>query len=211
MKIVLLGPPGSGKGTQAQLLANRDGWTWFSTGDILRHELKRDSERARSVRGHVETGGLVPDEIILELARDFLAGHRDGNIVFDGFPRTPGQAAGLDLLLGGRLDWAVFIELTEAQVIERLTGRWVCGRCGETFNTAVHPPREQGICDRCRDKLVLRLDDAPDVIKARFALYRQLRDQLYDYYARQSIVRTVDGTGSIEDIHARITAVWGSS
>jgi adenylate kinase len=208
---VILGPPGSGKGTQAQLLASKTGWAWFSTGDILRQEIAKNTARAQSVRGYVETGGLVPDSIILDLASEFLEQTKNGSVVFDGFPRTVNQAVGLDRLLDRPLDWAIFIDLPGDEVIARLTSRWICGQCGEVYNAITSPPKQSGVCDRCQGTLKLRSDDKEAVIKTRLALYNQIQTDLFPYYTRQGNVKKIDGRGSIEEVHARIMAVWGSS
>lgn len=208
---MILGPPGSGKGTQAQILASRKGWAWFSTGDVLRKEISTNTVRAQSVRRYVETGALVPDEVILDLAQEFLAGSGTAGVVFDGFPRTVKQAEGLDRLLGERLDRAVFIDLPDSEVVSRLTSRWVCPDCGETYNIITSPPAKTGICDRCQGHLKPRVDDTAEVIIARLAIYHKNEQELFHYYDKQGIAQKVDGRGSIEAVHERIVASWVSS
>lgn len=207
MRISLLGPPGAGKGTQAQLLSENKGFERFSTGDILRQHISESTSLGDRVKDYLNRGELVPDDILLQLARDFLEEKNSSPILFDGFPRTLSQAEGLDRLLeekGHPLDLVIFLDLEEAEIIKRLNSRRICKSCGANYNLITQPPKVPGKCDRCGGPLIKRDDDNPEVIKERLRAYKERTSPLYEYYKRRDILIKVSGTGSPLKVYKRI-------
>jgi adenylate kinase len=196
MRLVFLGPPGSGKGTQAKILASKLGLAHLSTGDILRSEIVRGSELGLKAKKFMDEGALVPDELILEMIKDILQKSPDG-FIFDGFPRTAPQAEGLDELLrdlGIEINAALCLSVSDAVLISRLQGRFYCPKCNLDFNMNSRPPKKAGICDNCGDKLRQRSDDAEDVIRHRLEVYHKQTKAVEDYYRKQGLLIEIDGS-----------------
>lgn len=185
MNIVLLGPPGSGKGTQAELMQDRLGFVHYSTGDVFRDHIKRKTPVGLEVEEYVVSGRLVPDPVVLEVVNAFLAEHAGKSIVFDGFPRTIPQAEGMDQVFSGhglKVDMAVLIDLAEDEVVERLTARRQCRKCKKIYNLRFSPPKQEGICDECKGELFQRDDDKEQTIRDRLKVYQEQTEPLIAYY-----------------------------
>lgn len=209
MRIVLLGPPGIGKGTQAKILAERFGAAHLSTGDMLRAEIDRATQLGTLAKGYIDKGMLVPDSIILDMVARAVTDFRTvPGYVLDGFPRTIPQAEGLDDLLakeGHRLDRCVALEGATETIVARLSQRRSCRQCGTITHLAFSPPRTAGRCDRCGGELIHREDDRAEIIRKRLEVYREQTAVLLEYYQEQGLLSRVSGEGSIEDITERIT------
>ena len=210
MIVVLLGPPGVGKGTQGARLAEELGWRHLSTGDLLRAHRKRGTALGDRARSFMDRGALVPDELILDMVRDELRG-LEGGVVFDGFPRTLPQARGLDRVLDGldrELDRVVVLEADDEVLVKRLSGRRRCPACGQTYNVHFDPPGEEGRCDECDDDLVHRGDDDPETVRTRLEIYREETEPLIAFYTSSSVpVVTVDGDRPMDEVQDEIRAV----
>jgi len=215
VNIVMMGPPGAGKGTQAKLLASRYGFAHLSPGDLLRQAVKDGTELGLKAKDYMDAGLLVPDDLIVELIGRNLqdrAGRARGGVIFDGFPRTLPQAEALDRLLGemGRpLDVAVNIVLPEDEAVRRLTGRRVCRVCGANYHVQYKPPRGQGVCDQCGGPLYQRSDDTEETARARLDVYRRQTEPLVDYYDGLGLRLDVDGRGEVAEVTERLVRALG--
>jgi adenylate kinase len=209
--LILLGPPGAGKGTQAKLLAKRCGVPHLSTGDIFRDAVSRGSEIGQLVKPYLDRGELVPDHIVMKTIDDRLSrSDCSSGAVFDGFPRTVSQARDFDALLnrsGFGKPIVIDIRVNREDLMRRLTGRWTCSIGGEIYNIFDAPPKKHGICDADGGKLLQRSDDRPEVVKQRLATYDEKTKPLTDYYLRLGVLETVDGTGTMEQVSKALTAV----
>lgn len=208
MNLVLLGPPGAGKGTQAVRIARECNLSHLSSGDILREERKSKTELGQAAQEYMDRGDLVPDNLIIEMMMDRIANLRgfDG-FLLDGFPRTRVQSEGLDSRLkaaGESLDAVISIEVDEDRLVERLTGRLYCPSCGRTYHLTFSPPARAGICDHCGDALIRRKDDSPEVVRQRLATYKEQTRPLVAYYGDRGLLRTVSGVGEIDTVTQRI-------
>lgn len=213
MKIIMLGAPGAGKGTQAQMIADKYGIPHISTGDIFRENVKNGTELGREAKKYMDQGALVPDELTVKILLDRVAQEDcKKGYVLDGFPRTIPQAEVLDKAiakLGDKLDYAINVDVPDANIIRRMSGRRACPACGATFHLEHVPPKEEGICDRCGRELVLREDDKEETVKNRLDVYHKQTQPLIDFYTGQGILRTVDGTADMQDVFAAITDILG--
>jgi len=210
MKIVLSGPPGCGKGTQAELLIAKTGITHYSTGDVFRDLVKRQTPVGQKVKEYLGAGRLVPDATVLEVAREFLEIPRPNGILFDGFPRTIPQAEGLDQILrrlNTQVDRAIFIDLADDIVVRRLTSRRTCQNCRAIYNLEFKPPRRVGVCDLCGGALYQRDDDREATIRDRLSVYVRETSGLKDYYQRQGKLVVLDGAIGKERLHTEIMAI----
>lgn len=208
MYIVLMGPPGAGKGTQAKLLEKTYSLPQISTGDILRQAVKDETPLGKKAMIFLNNGELVPDEIMIGIIKERLQGPDCQNgCLFDGFPRTIWQAIALDELLkqkGSQLDAVINISVQEEELIKRLSGRRICKNCGKTFHMIFNPPLEDQICDNCGGPLYQREDDKEDTVKKRLIIYRSRTKPLLDYYWEKDVLISVDGGYPIEDIFKSI-------
>jgi adenylate kinase len=203
--VILFGPPGAGKGTQGALLAERLELLRLSTGDVLRDAVRRGTAMGSEARRYMEAGELVPDEVILGIVRDYLAGEaRDAGVIFDGFPRTLPQAERLDGLLAELdrpLRAVLVLDVDNDTLVKRLSGRRSCGSCGATYNIYFEAPREEGRCDMCASELTQRADDDAATVQRRLAVYAEQTEPLIAYFARTGTpVHHVDGDRSVEDV-----------
>ena len=199
-RIILLGPPGAGKGTQAKLLAAKNGLAHLSTGDILRDEVTRDTELGRKAKGYMNRGDLVPDELIIDMIEGRL--DEDGGFILDGFPRTVTQAEALEKITA--IDVVINIALTRDEVIRRLSSRRVCRDCGKIYNLLYNSPKNEGVCDACGGDLFQREDDRRDVIENRYDVYIDATAPLISFYKERGLVKDVDGSQATEKVSDQI-------
>ena len=211
MKLILLGAPGAGKGTQAKFLCEHFDIPAISTGNMLREAMANGSELGKQVKSCMEEGRLVSDELVLALVKDRIAQPDCKNgYILDGVPRTLAQAEALDAM-GIQIDRVVSIEI-EDQVIEaRMTGRRVCGKCGASYHLTNNPPKQEGICDACGDALKIRSDDKPETVRDRLKIYHETTEVLKDYYQKQGKVCLVEGNQPIEDAFQEILRALGEA
>lgn len=211
MKLVLLGPPGAGKGTQAKKMIEKYQIPQISTGDMLRQAIKDGTTLGKEAKAFMDQGELVPDEVILNIVKERIkAADCQNGYIFDGFPRTVAQAEALDAILAGLstpLDAVVSIEVPEDNVVKRLSGRRTCKSCGMLYHLLYNPPKKEGQCDNCGSVLFQRDDDNEITIRQRLAVYTRQTAPLIDYYAQHGIVKTVPGIGEPEEIFAAICEV----
>lgn len=203
--IVLLGPPGAGKGTQAKIISQEKGLPHISSGDIFRENLKNQTELGVLAKGYMDRGELVPDDLTIAMIRDRLS-RPDcvGGALLDGFPRTPAQAAALDAMLvelGGKVNWVPYINVPEVELVERLTGRWTCRlNPAHIYNIKSNPPAKTGVCDVDGGELYQRDDDKEETVKNRIQVYFKQTMPLIDYYRAAGVLVEVDGKQSIEKV-----------
>ena len=214
MKIIMLGAPGAGKGTQAMKIAEKYQIPHISTGDIFRANIKEGTELGKKAKSYMDQGQLVPDELTMELIMDRFQNPDCANgYVLDGFPRTIPQAEALTEALakkGETIDYAINVEVPDENIINRMGGRRACLACGSTYHFVYAPTRVEGICDRCGEKLVLRDDDKPETVKNRLNVYHNQTQPLIEYYTRQGKLAEVDGTQSMEDVFNAIVKILGA-
>lgn len=214
MNLILLGPPGAGKGTQAARVAERFSLAHLSSGDILRAEVRGDTELGRRAKGYMNAGGLVPDDLILEMMSRRIGDlGRASGFLLDGFPRTAVQAEGLDQRLtdsGRHLDRVIHLIVPDAALELRLTGRRSCPQCNAVYHTTFSPPRQDGVCDRCGAALAHRTDDQPEVVGTRLKMYHEQTRPLVDYYRRRGVLADIDGERDVDAVTAAIVAACGS-
>lgn len=209
MKLILLGAPGAGKGTQAEILSRMLKIPTISTGNILRAAMKNGTPVGLKAKEYVESGKLVPDEVVIGIVQERLAEAdcRDGYIL-DGMPRTIPQAEALEEK-GIDVDYALSIEISDETIIQRMSGRRTCANCSATFHVVSNPPKVEGKCDLCGGELTIRKDDAPETVKARLATYHQETEPLKSFYAQRGKLKTVDNQPSIEETTAVIVKALG--
>lgn len=213
MKIIMLGAPGAGKGTQAKMIADKYGVPHISTGDIFRANIKNGTELGMEAKKYMDQGLLVPDELTVRILLDRVAQDDCKNgYVLDGFPRTIPQAEVLDselTKLGDHIDYAINVDVPDENIVKRMSGRRACLTCGATYHIEHVPPKKEGICDVCGSELVLRDDDKPETIKNRLNVYHEQTQPLIDFYTEKGVLKTVDGTVPMEEVFAAITAILG--
>ena len=211
MRVVLLGPPGSGKGTHGKRLGEALGVPVISTGDILREAIAQETRLGQAAQADVKAGRLVADETVLGLieTRLQLTDAKNG-FILDGFPRTVAQADGLKRILGGAaIDHVVNLQVPNETLIERLTNRWTCGSCGAIYNTKTAPPKQAGVCDRCGGALKQREDDRPEAVRTRLEVYARDTAPLVAYYEREGTLRNLNAVGAPEAVYAAIGKALG--
>lgn len=213
MKIIMLGAPGAGKGTQAKMIAAQYGIPHISTGDMFRANIKNGTKLGEEAKSYMDQGLLVPDELTVRILLDRVAGDDCQNgYVLDGFPRTIPQAEVLDQALtkqGDAIDFAIDIEVQDEAIVKRMSGRRACPSCGATYHIEHVPPKEEGVCDICKSKLVLRDDDKPETVEKRLRVYHEQTQPLIDYYAARNILQKVDGDVSTQEVFQAILAILG--
>lgn len=204
-KLVILGAPGAGKGTQAALLAEKLNTPHLSTGDILREEVRKGTELGKRAQEYMDRGDLVPDDIIIGAMNERLkeaGGSTSNGFILDGFPRTLEQAKALSSAV--QLDLVFLVKLSQDEVVRRLSARRVCERCGRNYNLLFNPPQEEGRCDLCGAALASRVDDSPEVIRRRYQLHRKQSKGVEDFYREQGILQEIEGDQPIAEIHQAI-------
>lgn len=213
MKIIMLGAPGAGKGTQAKKIADSYHIPHISTGDIFRANIKEGTELEKKAKEYMDQGLLVPDELVVNLVVDRVQKEDCANgYVLDGFPRTIPQAECLDealTKLNTKIDYAINVEVPDENIINRMSGRRACVSCGATYHIVNVPSKVEGICDRCGKELILRDDDKPETVKKRLDVYHEQTQPLIDYYTKQGCLVEVDGTQAMEDVFASIVKILG--
>ena len=214
MRIIMLGAPGAGKGTQAKKIAEKYGIPHISTGDIFRANIKNGTELGQKAKGYMDQGLLVPDELVVDLVADRVKqGDCKNGYVLDGFPRTIPQAEALDHALaemGEKMDYAINVEVPDENIVNRMSGRRACVDCGATYHIVYAPTKEDGVCDKCGGSLILRDDDKPETVKKRLGVYHDQTQPLIDYYTNAGILKEVDGTIEIEDVFGEIVKILGA-
>ena len=213
MKIIMLGAPGAGKGTQAKKIAEKYAIPHISTGDIFRANIKNGTELGQKAKGYMDQGLLVPDELVVDLVADRVKQDDCKNgYVLDGFPRTIPQAEALDHALaemGEKMDYAINVEVPDENIVNRMSGRRACVDCGATYHIVYAPTKEDGVCDKCGGSLILRDDDKPETVKKRLGVYHDQTQPLIDYYAKKNVLAEVDGTKDMEDVFNDIVTILG--
>ena len=213
MKIIMLGAPGAGKGTQAKMIADKYGVPHISTGDIFRANIKNGTELGMEAKKYMDQGLLVPDELTVRILLDRVAQDDCKNgFILDGFPRTIPQAEVLDselTKLGDHIDYAINVDVPDENIVKRMSGRRACLTCGATYHIEHVPPKKEGICDVCGGHLTVRDDDKPETVKNRLNVYHEQTQPLIDFYTEKGVLKTVDGTVPMEEVFAAITAILG--
>ena len=214
MKIIMLGAPGAGKGTQAKKIAAKYDIPHISTGDIFRANIKNGTELGNKAKTYMDQGLLVPDELVVDLVVDRVQQYDCKNgYVLDGFPRTIPQAEALDkalAALGDKVDYAIDVNVPDENIVNRMGGRRACVGCGATYHLVYAPTKTEGICDVCGKELILRDDDKPETVQKRLNVYHEQTQPLIDYYTNAGILKTVDGTVDINDVFAAIVEILGA-
>ena len=213
MKIIMLGAPGAGKGTQAKMIADKYGVPHISTGDIFRANIKNGTELGMEAKKYMDQGLLVPDELTVRILLDRVAQDdcKKGYVLYF-FHRTIPQAEVLDselTKLGDHIDYAINVDVPDENIVKRMSGRRACLTCGATYHIEHVPPKKEGICDVCGSELVLRDDDKPETVKNRLNVYHEQTQPLIDFYTEKGVLKTVDGTVPMEEVFAAITAILG--
>lgn len=213
MKIIMLGAPGAGKGTQAVMIAEKYGLPHISTGDIFRANIKNGTELGKEAKKYMDQGLLVPDELTVKILLDRVAKEDCKNgYVLDGFPRNIPQAEVLDRALSelnDKIDYAIDVDVPDENIIKRMSGRRSCPSCGATYHVTNVPPKKEGICDKCGGNLVQRDDDQEETVMNRLNVYHEQTQPLIEYYEKKGILKTVDGTQDMQKVFEIITGILG--
>ena len=209
LRIILLGPPGAGKGTHAKILSDLYRIPHISTGDLLRSEIQEGSALGKRAKSFIDSGKLVPDDLVVEMVRDRL-GRPDAErgFILDGFPRTVEQAVALDRLLKERsmpINMVLQFNTSEKVIVERLSGRRVCSNCGANYHIRNIPPKREGVCDSCAQALIQRKDDQPETIRKRLQVYREQTSPLIEFYKQRNLLQAVNGDLEVEPLQAELT------
>ena len=214
MKIIMLGAPGAGKGTQAKMLADKYGIPHISTGDIFRANIKNETELGKKAKEYMDQGLLVPDELTCNLVVDRIQQEDCAKgYILDGFPRTIPQAEALDKALtelNDKIDYAINVEVPDENIVGRMSGRRACVGCGATYHIVYNPTKAEGVCDRCGKDLILRDDDKPETVQKRLNVYHEQTQPLIDFYKNKGVLKEVDGTVDMNDVFNAIVKVLES-
>lgn len=213
MKIIMLGAPGAGKGTQAIMIAEKYGIPHVSTGDIFRANIKNNTPLGQEAKKYMDQGQLVPDELTVKILLDRVAKDDCKNgYVLDGFPRTIPQAEVLENALkelNDKIDYAIDVDVPDENIVKRMGGRRACVKCGATYHIEHVPPKQEGVCDNCGESLILRDDDKPETVQKRLDVYHKQTQPLIDFYNERNILKSVDGTMDKKDVFDAIVAILG--
>ncbi|HAG69653.1 MAG TPA: adenylate kinase [Lachnospiraceae bacterium] len=214
MKIIMLGAPGAGKGTQAKKIADQYQIPHISTGDIFRANIREKTPLGMEAKSYMDKGELVPDELTVKILLDRVSNEDCKNgYVLDGYPRTIPQAEVLDRAVGElneRIDFAVNVDVPDENIIKRMSGRRACTKCGDTYHIEYMPPKKENVCDKCGSPLIIRDDDKPETVKNRLSVYHEQTAPLIDYYEKKGILKTVDGTKDVNEVFADIKNILES-
>lgn len=208
MRLILLGAPGAGKGTQADFITEKLGIPVVSTGNLLRSAIAHGTELGKKAASYMDNGSLVPDELVLDLVRERISQPdcRKG-MVFDGFPRTLAQAEALDKVM--EVDMVLFLKVEDEVIVQRMSGRRTCPECQTTYHVVSHPPRAEGICDKCGAALGIRKDDRPEVVRQRLAVYHKQTEPIVKYYQQKGLLRVIDSEETVEGTSALVAQALG--
>lgn len=212
MRLILLGPPGSGKGTQATRLAEEMQLVHLATGDLFRSAMAAETPLGRSARQYISHGNLVPDDIVNGMVREWLGQHQGAQFVFDGYPRTAQQAIALEDMtreLSMPLEKAIDIRVPDEVIVDRAVGRLVCSNCGAIYHLTAKPPKLMGVCDICRGVLEVREDDQPSTVRHRLAVYHRITEPVRQFYEVRGILQEVDGVGTPDEVNRRLRELVG--
>lgn len=213
MKIIMLGAPGAGKGTQAKMIADKYSIPHISTGDIFRANIKNGTELGKKAKGYMDAGQLVPDELVVDLVIDrFKDADCANGYVLDGFPRTIPQAEALENALkniGENVDYAIDVDVPDENIVNRMGGRRACVGCGATYHVVFNPTKVEGKCDKCGEELILRDDDKPETVLNRLDVYHKQTQPLIDFYSERGLLKSVDGTQDMKDVFNAIVGILG--
>lgn len=208
MNVVFLGPPGAGKGTQAEVISKEMHMEHLSTGDMLRDAVKRGTDVGKKAKEYMDKGLLVPDELVVDIVTECMAtGDHDAGFLLDGFPRNLAQAKALDenlKRLGEKLDAVFYFAVSEEVAVRRLTGRLLCSACGANYHNSYMPPKKAGVCDKCGGTLTQRPDDNVETVKKRLRVYREQTADLIDYYQKQGVLKTINADQGVEAIRDEV-------
>ena len=208
MRLILLGAPGAGKGTQAEFIQSKLGIPSISTGNLLRTAIAEGTELGKKAASYMESGSLVPDELVLDLVRARVAQPDCAKgMIFDGFPRTLAQAEALDRVM--KMDMVLFLDVDDESIVERMSGRRTCPKCQATYHVVSHPPKQEGLCDKCGAELGIRKDDKPEVVRQRLSVYHAQTEPIVKYYQNQGILKVVKGQEKLEDTTALVAQAIG--
>ena len=214
MKIIMLGAPGAGKGTQAKQIAGKYNIPHISTGDIFRANIKNNTELGQKAKTYMDQGLLVPDELTCDLVVDRIQQDDCVNgFVLDGFPRTIPQAAALEnalAKLNESMDFAIDVDVPDENIVNRMSGRRACLKCGATYHIVSIPPKKEGVCDNCGSELVIRDDDKPETVQKRLNVYHEQTQPLIDFYSKKGILKSVDGTQPMDKVFEDIVHILGA-
>lgn len=210
MRLILLGPPGSGKGTQAKRLAQDKGLVHLATGDLFRGAMAAQTQLGKTARQYISRGNLVPDDIVNGMVREWLLQHQGVQFVFDGYPRTAQQAIALESMtaeLGMPLDLAIDLQVPDEVIVDRAVGRLVCSNCGAIYHLTAKPPKLMGVCDLCRGVLEAREDDQPSTVRHRLTVYHRITEPVRQFYAVRGILQEVNGVGTPDEVNERLRSL----
>ena len=214
MNVILLGPPGAGKGTQAERLGKTYDLVQLSTGDMLREEVRGGTELGKTAKNIMDSGALVPDELIISMISGRIDRVGGKGVILDGFPRTTAQAEALDKMLaekGLKLDHVIQLKVDEDALVQRLSGRFACAKCGAGYHDTFSPPKTEGVCDRCgATEFSRRSDDNPETVRARLVAYREQTAPILPYYEKKGALKAIDGMGEMDDVFGRIREIVGT-
>ena len=211
MKMILLGAPGAGKGTQAEILSKRLGLVIIGTGNIIREAIASGSALGKKFQSYTDHGALVPDDLVVEMVADRLSQPDcSGRYILDGFPRTVVQAEKFEEM-GATVDAVISLVISDEEIMERMTGRRVCERCGTPYLIHHNPPAAEGVCDKCGGTLVTRKDDAPDTVAKRLAVYHEQTEPLVDFYRARGVLTSIDATQGMDRVTEEILAAIGET
>lgn len=208
MRLILLGAPGAGKGTQADFITEKLGIPVVSTGNLLRSAIAHGTELGKKAASYMDNGSLVPDELVLDLVRERISQPDcQKGMIFDGFPRTLAQAEALDKVM--EVDMVLFLKVEDEVIVQRMSGRRTCPECQTTYHVVSHPPRVEGICDKCGAALGIRKDDRPEVVRQRLAVYHKQTEPIVKYYQQKGLLRVIDSEETVEGTSALVAQALG--